>query len=169
MKIICFDLDGVICTNTWGKYEDAKPIKKSIKKINELYEKGYNITVMDNLSTQIHGNSESFLYKRIKSTIKENYMDEKSPILESTVNKNESELKLWLVNYVGDKTNPENGDVTVENIIDVMAEEFPEFLMALAEENWIRGYHQALTDVEVGEKLAKEQSELNKVDATINQ
>tara|TARA_Y100000004_G_C8674793_1_gene310781 strand:- start:237 stop:527 length:291 start_codon:yes stop_codon:yes gene_type:complete len=96
-------------------------------------------------------------------------MDEKSPILESTVNKNESELKLWLVNYVGDKTNPENGDVTVENIIDVMAEEFPEFLMALAEENWIRGYHQALTDVEVGEKLAKEQSELNKVDATINQ
>ena len=41
--------------------------------------------------------------------------------------------------------------------------------MALAEENWIRGYHQALTDVEVGEKLAKEQSELNKVDATINQ
>ena len=46
-------------------------------------------------------------------------MDEKSPILESTVNKNESELKLWLVNYVGDKTNPENGDVTVENIIDV--------------------------------------------------
>tara|TARA_A100001015_G_scaffold230706_1_gene261044 strand:+ start:433 stop:723 length:291 start_codon:yes stop_codon:yes gene_type:complete len=96
-------------------------------------------------------------------------MDEKSPILESTVNKDESELKLWLVNYVGDKTNPKDGNVTVENIIDVMAEEFPEFLLALAEENWIRGYHQALTDVEVGEKLAKEQSELNKVDATINQ
>ena len=33
----------------------------------KLYEKGYNITVMDNLSTQIHGNSESFLYKRIKN------------------------------------------------------------------------------------------------------
>ena len=96
-------------------------------------------------------------------------MEEKSPILESTVNKDESELKRWLVNYVGDKTNPENGNVTVENIIDVMSEEFPEFLMALAEENWIRGYHQALTDVEVGEKLAKEQKQLNKVDATINQ
>ena len=95
-------------------------------------------------------------------------MEDKSPLLESTVNKDESELKLWLVNYVGEKTSPKDGNVTVENIIDVMAEEFPEFLMALAEENWIRGYHQALTDVEVGEKLAKEQSELNKVDATVN-
>ena len=45
MKIICFDLDGVICTNTWGKYEDAKPLKKSIIKINKLYEKGYIIKV----------------------------------------------------------------------------------------------------------------------------
>tara|TARA_R100000152_G_C6659145_1_gene98524 strand:+ start:49 stop:339 length:291 start_codon:yes stop_codon:yes gene_type:complete len=95
-------------------------------------------------------------------------MEDKSPLLETTVNKNESELKLWLVNYVGDKTKPESGEVTVENIIDVMAEEFPEFLLALAEENWIRGYHQALTDVEVGEKLAKEQKQSNKVDATIN-
>ena len=98
-------------------------------------------------------------------------MEGKSPILESTVNKNESELKSWLVNYVGEKTNPDNGDVTVENIVDVMAEEFPEFLMALAEENWIRGYHQALTDVEVGEQLAKEQKQeqLNTVDTTINE
>ncbi len=95
-------------------------------------------------------------------------MEDRNPILESTVDKNESELKSWLVNYVGEKTSPKNGDVTVENIIDVMAEEFPEFLMALAEENWIRGYHQALTDVEVGEKLAKEQKQLNKVDATVN-
>ena len=95
-------------------------------------------------------------------------MEDRNPILESTVNKNESELKSWLVNYVGQKTSPKTGDVTVENIIDVMAEEFPEFLMALEEENWIRGYHQALTDVEVGEKLAKEQKQLNKVDATIN-
>ena len=37
MKTICFDLDGVICTNTWGKYEDAKPIISSINKVNELY------------------------------------------------------------------------------------------------------------------------------------
>ena len=29
--------------------------------------------------------------------------------------------------------------------------------MAVAEENWVRGYHQALDDVEVGRKIAKEQ------------
>ena len=32
----------------------------------KLFDKGYNITVLDNLSTQIHGNGESFLFKRIK-------------------------------------------------------------------------------------------------------
>tara|TARA_B100001113_G_C21100348_1_gene618481 strand:+ start:347 stop:637 length:291 start_codon:yes stop_codon:yes gene_type:complete len=96
-------------------------------------------------------------------------MEDKSPLLESTVDKNESAMKSWLVNYVGEKTNPKSGNVTVENIIDVMAEEFPEFLLALAEENWIRGYHQALTDVEVGEKLAKEQKQHNEVDSTISQ
>lgn len=96
-------------------------------------------------------------------------MEDKSPLLESTVEAQQSDLKRWLVNYVGEKTNPENGDVTVENIIEVMADEFPEFLLVIAEENWIRGYHQALTDVEVGEKLAKEQAELNKVDSNVSQ
>jgi hypothetical protein len=28
--------------------------------------------------------------------------------------------------------------------------------MAVAEENWIRGYHQAMKDVEIGEQLLKE-------------
>ena len=92
---------------------------------------------------------------------------DKSPLLESIVDKTESDLKLWLVDYVGSKESPDNGEVTVENIINVMATEFPEFLMAVAEENWIRGYHQALNDVEMGENLANEQRELNKVDATI--
>ena len=65
----------------------------------------------------------------------------------------DNELKTWLVNYVGDKTKPEDDQVTVENIVEVMAEEFPDFLMAVAEENWIRGYHQALFDVEEGKKM----------------
>ena len=59
-----------------------------------------------------------------------------------------NELKSWLVNYVGDRLNPENDEVNVEMIIQVMAEEFPEFLMPLAEENFIRGYRQALADVD---------------------
>ena len=66
-------------------------------------------------------------------------------------------MKNWLVNYVGEKHNPENGEVTVEMIVETIAIEFPEFLMAIAEENWVRGYHQALNDVEVGKEIAKEQ------------
>ena len=31
--------------------------------------------------------------------------------------------------------------------VEVFAAEFPEFLLAVAEENFLRGYEQALTDV----------------------
>ena len=44
-KIICFDIDGVICTNTNGNYKIAKPKKTNIKKINELYENGFYIKI----------------------------------------------------------------------------------------------------------------------------
>jgi len=60
----------------------------------------------------------------------------------------ENPMKEWLVNYVGDKINPENNEVNVEMIIKVMAAEFPEFLMPVAEENFIRGYRQAISDLE---------------------
>ena len=60
----------------------------------------------------------------------------------------ENELKKMLVNYVGEKLEPESDEVNVEMIIQVMAEEFPEALLAVAEENFIRGYQQAMTDVE---------------------
>ena len=96
-------------------------------------------------------------------------MSNKNPLLDSVVEKTESDLKLWLVDYVGEKQNPENGDVTVENIVNVMAEEFPEFLMAVAEENWVRGYEQALNDVEMGERLAAEQKEHNQVNTEVSE
>ena len=56
---------------------------------------------------------------------------------------------------LGDQHNPQEDAVTVEMIVETMAKEFPEFLMAVAEENWIRGYHQALEDVEMGRKAAE--------------
>ena len=62
----------------------------------------------------------------------------------------ENELKTMLVNYVGEKLQPKNDEVNVEMIIQVMSEEFPEFLMPVAEENFIRGYRQALADVDAG-------------------
>ena len=59
-----------------------------------------------------------------------------------------NEMKKWLINYVGEKLNPENDEVNVEMIIQVMATEFPEFLLVIAEENFIRGYKQGLIDSE---------------------
>ena len=59
----------------------------------------------------------------------------------------DSSLKEVIVDYIGNKLEPENGQITVENIVNVMANEFPEFLMAVAEENFIRGYTQAMVDV----------------------
>ena len=69
----------------------------------------------------------------------------------------DSPMKEWLVDYVGNKTSPENDEVNLAMIIETMAEEFPEFLLALAEENWIRGYHQAINDMETGKKLYEEE------------
>ena len=40
-------------------------------------------------------------------------------------------------------------------IVEVIAKEFPEFLLVVAEENFIRGYEQALADVESEEKTGK--------------
>jgi hypothetical protein len=39
----CFDIDGTICSNTCGKYEDAEPIKYMIDQINSLYNNGHTI------------------------------------------------------------------------------------------------------------------------------
>ncbi len=65
-------------------------------------------------------------------------------------------LKQWFVEYVGEKYSPEDGVVTVALAIRAFAEEFPEFLMVLAEENWIRGYRQGIADSETGVRAALE-------------
>jgi len=87
----------------------------------------------------------------------------------------ENPMKQWLVNYVGETygeavekhnaeaSEKENVDwdenVTVEMIVEIMSLEFPEFIVALAEENFIRGYHQALSDVGEGDRLLQEAAE----------
>lgn len=60
----------------------------------------------------------------------------------------ENPLKELFVNYVGEKLQPEDGQITVDMIISVMADEFPEFVLVMAEENFIQGYKQAMADVE---------------------
>ena len=74
----------------------------------------------------------------------------------------ENELKSFLINYVGEKTKPENDEVTVEMIVNIMAQDFPEFVLTVAEENWVRGYQQAMVDVETGQRLFEEELKNNK-------
>jgi len=69
----------------------------------------------------------------------------------------ENPMKEWLVNYVGQKLQPQDGGVTIEMIVEAMAQEFPEFLLEVAKENWIRGYQQALYDIDNNELTKNEQ------------
>jgi len=81
----------------------------------------------------------------------------------------ENDLKNMLIEYVGEKLNPEDQNVNIEMIAEVMAKEFPEFLLAVAEENWVRGYQQALDDAEQGEKLYKDFLETQASDLEIGE
>jgi len=57
-------------------------------------------------------------------------------------------LKQEIINYVGEKLQPENSEVTLEMIISTIAEEFPELLLSVAEENYLKGYELGLNDTE---------------------
>tara|TARA_Y100000034_G_scaffold123602_1_gene170556 strand:- start:1231 stop:1536 length:306 start_codon:yes stop_codon:yes gene_type:complete len=67
-----------------------------------------------------------------------------NPLLAVTTQDGESELKDYIVEYVGTKLDRE--EVTVEMISEILAVEFPDFLYAYAEENFIRGYRLGLND-----------------------
>jgi phosphoglycolate phosphatase-like HAD superfamily hydrolase len=45
MKTYCFDLDGTLCTNTEGAYQEAEPLLDRIEKVNELFESGIRIHI----------------------------------------------------------------------------------------------------------------------------
>ena len=72
----------------------------------------------------------------------------------------ETPMKEWIINYVGSKNNPEDENVTVEMVIKTMADEFPEILLTIAEENFIRSYIQGLEDKKnVSEDMNKNEDE----------
>jgi hypothetical protein len=85
----------------------------------------------------------------------------RSPVLDEVI-KADNSLKNLLVQYAGNKLNPKDNNITIEMMIEVVAEEFPEFVMTLAEENWIRGYEQGINDVDSGIKLVEENNEKKK-------
>jgi hypothetical protein len=75
----------------------------------------------------------------------------------NTLVEKDNAMKTWLVDYVGQKLKPENGEITVEMIVEAMSQEFPDFLMLVAQENWLRGYQQALYDVDYGDLRKNEE------------
>jgi len=87
-------------------------------------------------------------------------LEQENEVLDEVV-ETSNELKTMLVNYVGEKQLPDNEEVTVEMIVEQMANEFPEFVLVVAEENFVRGYQQALNDVEVGRKAWEEEQKQN--------
>jgi len=82
------------------------------------------------------------------ASVEENAVDES----QLPVNPNEGPLKHMLVDYVGGVYKPEDGNVTVEMVINTIASEFPEFLFVVARENWLRGYQQAMADTSPAEE-----------------
>ena len=77
-------------------------------------------------------------------------MENENPDLENPV-ETDTGLKELVVTYIGDRLEAKE-IVTVDMAVQVFAAEFPEFLMAIAEENFLRGYEQALVDGEASTK-----------------
>ena len=100
-----------------------------------------------NTNTEAHPTAEEQLHQ--------------NPFLSMVVEK-DSKLKEYLVEYVGTKLDSE--EITVNMIAEVLAVEFPEFVLTVAEENWIRGYQQAMVDVEVGERLIDQELKNSETD-----
>ena len=70
-KIICFDLDEVICKNQKNKnnliiYETSKPIIKSVKIINELYNDGYQIDIFTARGMTRYKGNTNLIKKNLK-------------------------------------------------------------------------------------------------------
>ena len=80
----------------------------------------------------------------------------------STLNnevKKDNDLKEYIINYVGQREDPDDEKVTVSMVVDALAEDFPELVLCISEENWVRGYHQALTDAQYGQELAESEEQ----------
>ena len=66
-KIICFDIDNVICNTKKNYYKQSTPKKKVIKFINSLYDNGYFIKVftarfMGRYKSKINAKKKGYLF-----------------------------------------------------------------------------------------------------------
>ena len=76
-------------------------------------------------------------------------------ILDKTVEAR-NELQEDLVRHVGNRINQQKDQVTIGQVIGVLASEFPELVITIAEENWVRGYKQGLDDAHIADVMDPE-------------
>jgi len=67
-----------------------------------------------------------------------------------------NELQEDLVRHVGSRINQQEDQVTIGQVIGILASEFPELVITIAEENWIRGYKQGLEDAQIADVMDPE-------------
>lgn len=80
-KILCFDLDNVICNTKNNNYENSKPNLSVIKLINRLYKsKNYLIKIYTARGMGIYNGNLKLVKKKLYKLTK-------------------NQLKLWKVNY----------------------------------------------------------------------
>ena len=70
VKIFCFDIDNTICTTVGKSYFNAKPKKKIIKLINNLYENGHYIKLF---TARYMGRNKENVSKAKKAGFKKTY------------------------------------------------------------------------------------------------
>lgn len=64
--IYCFDIDGTICTNTLGSYEEAEPFQNRIEQINTLHNEGNKIILFTARGSTSGINWKRFTEKQLK-------------------------------------------------------------------------------------------------------
>ena len=65
-KTFSIDIDGTLCENTFGAYEEAIPIKERIRKINKLHEKGNIINLYTARGTTTGIDWSDLTFKQLK-------------------------------------------------------------------------------------------------------
>lgn len=63
MKTYVVDIDGTICNNTFGKYENAFPFRSRIDYLNKLYDEGHTIIYLTARGMGRHKNSRVLAHK----------------------------------------------------------------------------------------------------------
>lgn len=82
IKIICFDLDNVLCTTSKSLYKKSKPIKKAIELVNFLYAKGFYIKIF---TSRFMGRNNN----KVSKAKKQGYEFTKKQLLDWRLNYNE--------------------------------------------------------------------------------